>query len=97
MLPHIEISLNSILIKNTIITNTLKNYIKPLGTILSLAITSFLFGVLHSDIMAGSIAGLGYGFAYLQRKKLIDAISAHSITNFLLAIDVVYYGNWSYW
>ena len=68
-----------------------------INTIFSLLFTSLLFGILHSEILAGSIAGLFYGISYLSRKKIIDAIAAHAVTNALLSIYVIYSGNWSYW
>jgi len=71
--------------------------IKFYSALLSLSLTSLLFGVLHSDMLAGLLAGFAYGLAYLRRRSLIDAVVAHSVTNFLLAIDVIYFGNWSYW
>jgi len=64
---------------------------------LSLGITALLFGYLHASFLAGAIAGLFYGLAYLQRRRLIDAVVAHAITNTLLAIDVIAFGYWSYW
>ena len=70
---------------------------KTLSLAASLVFTSFLFGVLHSNILAGSIAGFGFGLAYLYRRKLIDAIVAHSVTNTLLGVYVIYSGNWAYW
>ena len=70
---------------------------KQISAAISLLVTSLLFGILHSDILAGSLAGLAFGLAYLFKRKLIDAIVAHSITNALLAINVIYFGNWSYW
>ena len=73
------------------------NQIHSFSVILSLTITSILFGLLHSEVLAGCIAGLGYGLIYLYRRKLIDSICAHSITNALLVLDVIYFGNWSYW
>ena len=87
---------------DNILTNqNLKKYfsidIKFMSVILSLALTSLLFGLLHSDIFAGIIAGLFYGLVYLKRRSLMDAITAHGVTNALLAIDVLYFGNWSYW
>ena len=68
-----------------------------ISTLLALILSSILFGVLHSDVLAGSLAGFGFGMIYLYRRKLVDAIMAHAVTNALLAIDVVYFGNWSYW
>jgi exosortase E/protease (VPEID-CTERM system) len=67
------------------------------STLVSLTLSSILFGILHTDLLAGSIAGLGFGIAFLYRRKLVDAIVAHAFTNGLLVIDVVYFGNWAYW
>ena len=65
--------------------------------IASLGITSLLFGYVHSDILAGSVAGLFFGLAYLQRRQLMDAVMAHAVTNALLALYVIGFGYWSYW
>jgi len=75
----------------------LSQYFNSISNFLSLILTSVLFGVLHSEMLAGSLAGIGFGLVYMHRRKLIDAIAAHAITNALLAIDVIYFGNWSYW
>jgi len=56
-----------------------------------------LFGYVHSNILAGSIAGVFYGLAYLQRRQLIHAVIAHAVTNALLALYVITFGYWSYW
>ena len=96
MLPSLEGLLNSVL-ANIPSTKYSPRNIKMLSTFLSLTITSLLFGLLHSDILAGSVAGLCYGLVYLKRRSLVDAITAHGVTNALLAIDVIYFGNWSYW
>ena len=64
---------------------------------IALIISAILFGVLHSDFLAGTMAGLFFGLAYMQRRKIVDAIVAHAITNALLAIYIVYFGYWSYW
>ena len=71
--------------------------LKSASVIASLGITSLLFGYVHSDILAGSVAGLFFGLAYLQRRQLIDAVMAHAVTNALLALYVMYFGYWSYW
>ena len=68
-----------------------------LAVIASLILTALLFGALHSNLLAGSIAGLLYGLIYLRRRKVVDAIFAHAITNLLLAIYVIELGYWSYW
>ena len=67
------------------------------STEIALVITAILFGMLHSDFLAGTMAGLFFGLAYLQRRKIADAIIAHAVTNALLAFYVVHFGYWSYW
>jgi len=74
-----------------------KNIIESIATYLALAITSLLFGILHSELLAGSLAGFSFGVAYLYRRKIMDAIVSHAVTNLLLAADVIYFSNWSYW
>jgi len=74
-----------------------QNYLKSISVIASLGITSLLFGYVHSDILAGSVAGLFFGLAYLQRRQLMDAVMAHAVTNGLLALYVMGFGYWSYW
>ena len=74
-----------------------RNGFKSSSAIASLGLTALLFGYLHSEILAGSIAGLFFGFAYLLRRQLIDAVVAHAVTNSLLALYVLSFGYWSYW
>ena len=74
-----------------------RNGFKSASVIASLGITALLFGYVHSHILAGSIAGLFFGLAYLQRRQLIDAVVAHAVTNALLALYVLGFGYWSYW
>jgi len=96
MLERMNVWFDTNFIKDSFFPLSLQ-HIRRLSVILSLFITSFLFGILHSNILAGSVAGLFYGMAYLIRRKLIDSVVAHSVTNGLLVLDVVYFGNWSYW
>ena len=95
-LPRLRAWLNHLLDKN-ILFKLSPHYMALIGAALSLALTSILFGILHSDFLAGSLAGVGFGIAYLLRRKLIDAIMAHVVTNGLLAIYVIIFGYWSYW
>jgi CAAX prenyl protease-like protein len=71
--------------------------LKSISAIASLVFTALLFGYVHSDILAGSLAGLFFGLAYLHRRQLIDAVVAHAVTNALLAVYVISFGYWSYW
>jgi len=70
---------------------------KSASVIASIGITALLFGYVHSNMLAGSVAGLFFGLAYLQRRQLIDAVTAHAVTNALLAAYVMGFGYWSYW
>ena len=96
MLPRLDRWIHLVL-ERSILFNYFFRYINLISIISSLIITSLLFGILHADIIAGSIAGFLFGLAYLRRRKVIDAIASHFLANLLLSIDVVFYGNWSYW
>lgn len=56
-----------------------------------------LFALVHANIAAAFVAGIGYGIVYRQRSRLGDAILAHAVTNFLIAVYVLMLGRWSYW
>ncbi|WP_052700741.1 CAAX prenyl protease-related protein [Methylocucumis oryzae] len=66
-------------------------------TPLSFLASSALFGLLHGAWLAGTLAGMAYAFAYYQRKTLTDPITAHAVTNALLATYVIMTGHWSLW
>ena len=66
-------------------------------TWLSFLVSSILFGVLHGEWIAGTIAGMGFAVALYKRGAVSDAIVAHITTNTLLAFYVMYTGNWSLW
>ena len=96
LLPYLNAWINRFLLKNTLF-KFFSNQVAVVGTSLVLIISSLLFGILHSDFLAGSLAGIGFGVSYLLRRKLIDAIVAHAATNGLLAAYVIGLGYWSYW
>ena len=61
-------------------------------------VSSIAFGILHGDRwLAGAIAGMCYAFAMQRRGRLGDAIAAHGFTNLLLAVWVLFTGNWQFW
>ena len=95
-LPRLRVWLNNLLNKN-ILFKLPTHYTAFISATLSLALTSILFGMLHSDFLAGLLAGVGFGVAYFLRRKLIDAIVAHAVTNGLLSIYVTVFDYWSYW
>jgi membrane protease YdiL (CAAX protease family) len=61
-------------------------------------VSSIAFGALHGGRwIAGTLAGLLYGYAVLRRGKLGDAVVAHATTNAILAVYVVVWSQWQLW
>ncbi|MEO8098399.1 MAG: exosortase E/protease, VPEID-CTERM system [Acidobacteriota bacterium] len=72
----------------------------PLGAVSWWGIvgSSVLFGLLHGERwMAGILAGLAFALVVRRSGRLGDAILAHGVTNALLAVWVLYLGQWQYW
>ena len=71
----------------------------PMGAITPFSVisSSLLFGVLHGEQAAGTVAGLAYCLAFARRGQLVDAITAHAVTNLCIAIEVLTFGHWSLW
>jgi len=67
------------------------------ATVLSIALTALLFGVLHSSILAAALAGALYGWLRHASGSLMAPMIAHAVTNFLISMYVLTSGNWSYW
>jgi len=63
----------------------------------AIAISSVMFGFLHSNMLAGTIAGVIYAWVRYRGGHIGDTIAAHSVTNLLLTIYVVTTGHWSAW
>jgi exosortase E/protease (VPEID-CTERM system) len=60
--------------------------------------SSVAFGMMHGDRwLAGSVAGVGYAWAYRRRGSLGDAAAAHGVTNAMLSAWVLYSGNTQLW
>lgn len=57
--------------------------------------SSFAFGLLHSSWIAGTLAGMAYGVAFYYRQRILDAVTAHITTNFLIAMTVLVDKQWS--
>jgi CAAX prenyl protease-like protein len=60
-------------------------------------ITSVLFGLTHNQWLAGILCGFAFQGLVLWKGRLDDAITAHAITNFLLALWVIWKGAWQFW
>ena len=59
--------------------------------------SSVVFGMLHSRILAATVAGLIYGLVARRRSALSDAVAAHALTNALLAVTVLATGRFDLW
>jgi CAAX prenyl protease-like protein len=61
----------------------------------ALALTAVVFGLAHGALWApGILAGLAYGLLVIRRGQLGEAVAAHAITNALIAVTVVLWGQW---
>jgi len=64
----------------------------------ALLVSSIAFGALHGGRwIAGTLAGLLYGFAMARRGRLGDAVIAHATTNAILAVYVLACNQWQLW
>jgi CAAX prenyl protease-like protein len=67
-------------------------------TILSIAVSSVIFGLLHGQHwMTGMLAGLAYAAVLKRRGRIGDAVVAHATSNLLLAAWVLLRGDWAQW
>ena len=67
-------------------------------TVWAVFASSVLFGLLHGERwFAGTVAGAFYAWAVVRRGSIGDAVVAHSVTNALLAIFVLYFSAWHLW
>jgi exosortase E/protease (VPEID-CTERM system) len=59
----------------------------------ALIVSSLAFGALHDrEWVGGTIAGLAYALAQRARGRTADAVVAHAITNAIIAVDVLAFG-----
>ena len=72
----------------------------PLGTYSAFAfwVTAFLFSAEHGPYWeVGLLTGVVYNFWMIRSKSLGDCILVHAVTNLLLSLYVIRYGQWQYW
>lgn len=60
-------------------------------------VTVILFGFEHNLWLAGIVAGAAYSVLYMRCRSLWSPILAHSVTNGLLGLWIVFTGQWTYW
>lgn len=64
----------------------------------ALLLSSLIFAVQHEQQwLAGFLCGVAYQWLVIRKGRLGDAMTAHAITNFLLAGWVVFQGAWQFW
>jgi len=63
----------------------------------SMAMTAGIFAFTHHQWLAGILCGLAYQGLVIRKNRLGDAMTAHAVTNFLLAVWVVARGDWKFW
>jgi CAAX prenyl protease-like protein len=63
----------------------------------ALAITAVVFGIGHFEWLPGILCALAYQGLVLYKNRLGDAITAHAVTNLLLALWVVTRGQYQFW
>jgi len=65
---------------------------------LGIAVSSLVFGLLHGERwLTGILAGLVYAGVYVRTGRIGEAVLAHSVTNGLLVLLVLFFGTWRYW
>lgn len=71
----------------------------PIGrlTVFSVAVSSIIFGAMHQAWFAGCLAGAAYAWVTSIRGRLGDAVLAHAVTNFCIALHVVALHRWDLW
>ena len=63
----------------------------------AIIISSALFGFLHDQWLAGTLAGMIYAAVYGYRGRLSDAVIAHATTNAMITVVALSSGYWQFW
>lgn len=72
--------------------------LSPAGvTLRAMAVCSVLFGIEHTQWLAGVVAGAAYGWLYCRSRSLAAAVIAHGVTNGLLGVWIISTEHWTYW
>lgn len=64
---------------------------------ISLLTSSAIFGSLHPNWLAGTLAGVAFSSLTYLRGRLSDAIVAHSVANAMLCIAALAFDRWDLW
>jgi len=63
----------------------------------SFLITTVLFGLEHTYILAGMMAGAMFNLVLYKTRSLAQCVLAHAITNLALAVYVIATSKWHFW
>lgn len=66
-------------------------------TMKAVALSTLVFMLAHTQWLAAILAGLAYAWLYKRTGSLWSPILAHAVTNGVLGVWVVLYGNWQFW
>lgn len=66
-------------------------------TWMAMALSSGVFALAHSQWLAAFITGMIYAWLYRRYGKLWVPVIAHAVTNGVLGVWVVVFGNWMFW
>jgi CAAX prenyl protease-like protein len=66
-------------------------------TLKAVALSTLVFVLAHTQWLAAIVAGLAYAWLYKRTGSLWSPILAHAVTNGVLGVWVVLYGNWQFW
>jgi CAAX prenyl protease-like protein len=58
---------------------------------------ALVFGLSHYEWIAGILCALAFQWLVCRKNRLGDAITAHAITNFLLALWVIFRNDYKFW
>lgn len=63
----------------------------------AIVLSSGVFALAHSQWLAAILTGVIYAWLYRRYGKLWVPVVAHAVTNGVLGVWVVLYGNWAFW
>ena len=64
----------------------------------ALSVTAIIFGLAHGALwLPGIVAGLAYGLLAVRRDHLGEAVTAHAVSNGLIAASALGWGQWQLW
>ena len=69
---------------------------RRMASVMAVLGSSLAFGMAHSHVLPGFLAGVAYALVYLHRRSRFDAIVAHGTTNLALCLYAMALGDWSY-